>query len=206
MSEQPLPKWETTKSEYVVNDRWLTLRADTCVTPDGRTITPWYVKECPDWVNCLVVDKNENVILLQHYRHGINDYVTEIPAGTVDPTDASPEAAITRELSEEIGYRNGEIFPTASSFANPSSQNNRVFSFVAVICELSGTRHKELGADFVVKSVPFEQLVREVERPNPPAGWQNLHLAAISFAFNFIRYTKSPTPAVLRLREILRNP
>jgi 8-oxo-dGTP pyrophosphatase MutT (NUDIX family) len=131
MDEHSLPKWKTIKSDYVVKDRWLKLRADTCVTPDGHTISPWYVTECTDWVNYLAVDKEANAILLHHYRHGIDDYVTEIPAGTVETTDDSPEAAMARELAEEIGYKRGEIYRTASSFANPSSQTNRVFSFVA---------------------------------------------------------------------------
>ena len=65
------PLWKTTASKYVVNDRWLKLRADTCLTPDGDVLDPWYVLEYPDWVNCVVVDAEDDIILLHHYRHGV---------------------------------------------------------------------------------------------------------------------------------------
>ena len=66
MPNEELPKWQTTDSRYLVNDRWLRLRADTCTTPDGQTIEPWYVLEYPEWVNCLVIDQEDKVILLRH--------------------------------------------------------------------------------------------------------------------------------------------
>jgi hypothetical protein len=37
--------WEILSSRYVVNDRWLTLRADDCRTPAGQNISPYYVLE-----------------------------------------------------------------------------------------------------------------------------------------------------------------
>jgi hypothetical protein len=49
--------WQLLKSEYLIQDQWLSLRADTCQLPNGRTIAPYYVLEypcalrLPSWVN-----------------------------------------------------------------------------------------------------------------------------------------------------------
>jgi len=37
--------WQLLKSEHIVRDRWISLRADTCRMPNGRIIAPYYVYE-----------------------------------------------------------------------------------------------------------------------------------------------------------------
>src|SRR5919109_1102188 len=46
--------WQLLQSTYILRDRWLALRADTCQLPNGRTIAPYYVLEYPPWVNTVV--------------------------------------------------------------------------------------------------------------------------------------------------------
>ncbi|MCP4753522.1 MAG: hypothetical protein GY866_21745, partial [Proteobacteria bacterium] len=40
-----LDPWKTLKSRYIVDDEWLTLRADRCETAEGVIIDPFYVLE-----------------------------------------------------------------------------------------------------------------------------------------------------------------
>jgi ADP-ribose pyrophosphatase len=42
-------------STHIVKDRWLSLRADVCRLPRGRTIAPYYVFAYPDWVNVVAL-------------------------------------------------------------------------------------------------------------------------------------------------------
>src|SRR4051812_11848901 len=95
-------KWQITHSKYLVDDRWLKLRADSCVTSDGHVIEPFYVFEYPDWVNCFVVDDNNDVIMVNHYRQGIRNYIPEIICGNLEAGDVSPEEGMRRELAEEV--------------------------------------------------------------------------------------------------------
>ncbi len=125
-------KWKITASKYIVNDRWLKLRADTCVTPDGHILDPFYIFEYPDWVTCLVIDDNFEAIMIRQYRHGARDYILEFASGYIDPHDATPEKAARRELAEELGYVGGNIFQTGISYANPAIQTNKIHSFLAV--------------------------------------------------------------------------
>src|SRR5262249_47081810 len=97
-------EWEIVRSEYVVKDRWLALRADDCRTADGQTIAPYYVLEYPPWVNVLALTADNEAVLITQYRHGIRQNILELPGGALDEQDASIVDAAQRELREETGY------------------------------------------------------------------------------------------------------
>jgi 8-oxo-dGTP pyrophosphatase MutT (NUDIX family) len=119
-----LDKWSVAASRYVLQDRWISVRADDCVTTEGVTIAPYYVLEYPDWVQIVALDDRGNVLLIKQYRHALGDISTEIPAGGVDSADADPIAAAHRELLEETGYTAGRArilsitSPNAGTHAN----------------------------------------------------------------------------------------
>ncbi len=46
--------WKTLESKYILKDKWMTLRADRCETPDGVVVEPYYVQEPCDWVHIVV--------------------------------------------------------------------------------------------------------------------------------------------------------
>jgi len=182
-----LNKWRTVESKYIVKSRWLTLRADSCVTPEGVTVAPYYVLEYPDWAHIVALDPTNRVLITRQYRHGTGEICTEIPCGEIEPGE-DPMAAARRELVEETGCA-AESFELASClFANPARQNNRVHCFLA-----RGARQTEkptpdasenIHCDFV--SVP--ELLRMID-----AGQlcQSLHVASVLTALR-----KSGLPCV----------
>lgn len=74
-------------------------------------------------------DKN-TLILIKQYRHAIEKYIWEIPAGKIDD-DEPPIECAKRELIEETGYsaknwqKMGEIIPV------PGYSDERIHLFVA---------------------------------------------------------------------------
>lgn len=50
----------------------------------------------------------ERVVLIRNYRHSIDQYLMEVPAGTAKRGEPFEETAI-RELAEETGYRAGKL-------------------------------------------------------------------------------------------------
>jgi hypothetical protein len=51
-----MQKWHTTSSKTLVDDKWLKLRVDSCITPAGGKVDAYYVLEPIDWANCVVID------------------------------------------------------------------------------------------------------------------------------------------------------
>lgn len=184
MHDDSLKKWATTSSKYLVNDRWMKLRADTCMTPGGHEISPYYVIEYGDWACCLVLSDDNEVTLLRHYRHGIGDYVLEIVGGGIDENE-TPEVAIRRELEEETGLRGAAIYQTGVCYANPSSQTNKLHCFIALGGTFDGNKEDEPGADFQIVKMPLDELTKLIEAQTETV--QSLHLASIFFALNYLK-------------------
>jgi 8-oxo-dGTP pyrophosphatase MutT (NUDIX family) len=123
--------WEILSSNYVVKDRWLTLRVDECRNVDGQVIAPYYVLEYPPWVNVLALTPEHNVVLIKQYRHGIRQVILELPGGALDEQDASILDAAKRELREETGYAAEEWRETGTFCASPNNHTNTSHCFLA---------------------------------------------------------------------------
>ena len=201
MSEPASKTWRINNSRYLVNDRWLKLRVDSCTTPDGHVIEPYYVFEYLDWVNCFVVDENDDVLMVQQYRHGVNKYVPEIVGGGIEAFDDSPEEGIRRELEEELGYVGGEVHPLGSSYPNAASYTNRVHSFIAIGGSCRRAQKLEKSEDLHIIKVSLKELAAEFESGKLAVVYQSTHLATILLALNFIRY--SGQESARKLRQML---
>ncbi|ADG12551.1 NUDIX hydrolase [Caulobacter segnis] len=116
-------KWRVTASRHIHKDRWISVRADDCVTDEGAVIAPYYVLEYPDWVEVVALDADNNVLLVKQYRHALGDISVELPAGGMDPGETDPVEAARRELLEEAGCQGtlslvGETRPNAGTHTN----------------------------------------------------------------------------------------
>ena len=79
----------------------------------------------------MALTPEDQVVLVRQYRHGIRQTVVELPAGTVEPSDASPLAAMQRELLEETGYAGETWRETGKLSPNTANHTNLTYCFVA---------------------------------------------------------------------------
>ena len=126
-----LHPWRVLSSKRIHADKWISLRADRCVTTEGVEVSPYYVLEYPDWVHVVAIGRDGQVLLVEQYRHGVGVVTLEIPAGRMDRDDGSAEAAARRELQEETGCGAAEIMVVNASSPNPASHSNKVYSVLA---------------------------------------------------------------------------
>jgi len=129
--EGDLPPWQVVSSRRVIDDPWLRVRADDCVTAEGVRIAPFFVTEHPDWAIVVAIDEDDRLLLVDQYRHGWGITSRELPTGAIDPDDANPVAAGQRELLEETGYGGGEWTLVATLAPNPANQSNRCYALLA---------------------------------------------------------------------------
>jgi 8-oxo-dGTP pyrophosphatase MutT (NUDIX family) len=158
--------WLVSRTERIVADQWITLRADECVTGAGHVVAPYYVLEFPEWVHVVAFDSDRGVLLVRQYRHGAARFLWELPAGSMNPTDASPQEAAARELLEETGHGEAALQLVSSLYANPANQTNRVHAFLATgarpISEPDRNPSEEIEPRWV--TLPeIESLIREGE-------------------------------------------
>lgn len=130
MSEKIIEKWRTIASEYLIRRPWLTARRDTITLSDGRINNEFYVLEYPSWVNVIAVTKDGMFVMIEQYRHGIDEVIVELCAGVVE-TGEDPETAARRELLEEAGYSGGRWRLLNKICQNPSTCNNYTYCYLA---------------------------------------------------------------------------
>jgi 8-oxo-dGTP pyrophosphatase MutT (NUDIX family) len=137
--------WRTIRSETVLKDRWIDLRADHCVTPDGVEISPYYVLSYPDWVHVVAITADDKLVLVRQYRHAARESLLELPGGAADPGDASMEEAAQRELAEETGFTAVRWELISSLHPNPATHTNRIHGFLALDAERAGGQKLDIG-------------------------------------------------------------
>ena len=151
--------WRTLESEYLIRRPWLTVRCDTVQFPNGTVHPEYYVLEYPTWVNVIAITKEGDFVMIRQYRHGIDETRYEIVAGVVDEGE-TPEQSARRELLEETGYAGGEWSEFAVLSANPTSQNNLTYTYLAVGVEKASSQHLENTEDIEVHLLSRDQVLQ----------------------------------------------
>jgi len=124
--------WETLETKEIADCRVFKVREN--LMRNGNNTSTFYVIDNPDWVNIVALTKDNDVVLIEQFRHGIKEVITEIPGGMIDEGE-QPEAAARRELLEETGYTADEFVLIGKSRPNPAIQNNWVYHYAAINAE-----------------------------------------------------------------------
>lgn len=165
----PLP-WTIIDTEMVVADRWIQLRADTCVDAAGRTIAPFYVLDPAEWISVLALTPDGEAIVVEEYRHGAGIVALGTIGGAVE-SDESPRDAAVRELREETGYAASEIIELGATWANFGDHSNRVHHFLARDCVRAGDQSLDDGEMITVRVLPMEGLGEQLPQSFHQLTW-----------------------------------
>lgn len=92
--------------EQVWRGRFLDVRRDTIVQPDGHRATREYIVH-PGAVMVVPLLDDGRLVLERQFRYPLGRVLLEFPAGKLDPGEAV-QACAERELAEETGYRAAE--------------------------------------------------------------------------------------------------
>ena len=115
--------------EYISNHQYFTARKDSYKTPTGKIVNPYFVVELPECVLAIAITKEKKVLLIEQYRHGIQQQSIEFPGGFIDDGE-TPETAIVRELQEETGYTFTDFHYLGKTYSNPGVLSNATHFFL----------------------------------------------------------------------------
>ena len=150
-------KWETLDSRYLWESQWYNLRQDRVRTQSGHEFT-YTLVDHPGAVWVVPVTADDQVVLVRQYRHTVDDWCYEVPAGGLSP-GLSPEEVAHRELSEEVGGTATELRFVGRFYTSNGISNEVAYVYLATCVEL-GEAQPEATELMEVRLVPIEEALR----------------------------------------------
>ena len=109
----------------------------------------------------LPVFGDNTIALVRQYRHAAGKHLLEIPAGTLDLSEA-PEVGAARELEEEIGVVAGKIELLTEFYVSPGFLTEKMFVFLAT--DLTETEQRlEDDEILTIERHSFERLFEMIK-------------------------------------------
>ena len=157
--------WPCIRSHSRQSFRVFSIRTDTVASPRTGNEHDFYILESGDWVNVIPLTTDQQVVMINQYRHGAREVTLEIPGGLVDPGD-TPEKAAARELLEETGYQAKKLEQIGVVNPHPALFNNRCYTFLAPDVQKIRDPMPDEAEDIEVLLVPpsrIPELIRKGE-------------------------------------------
>lgn len=196
MSRRPIESWKVVSSRYSFQDRWVKVRSDKVLLPNGRTLDPYHAVEVANCVNIIAITDDINVLLVEQYRHVVGQVVLEIPAGHIDAGE-DPELAGRRELLEETGYAGESWHDLGSLLTGASRLTSQFTTFLALGARKVAEPLLDEAENIRVHEIPWNELVGRLrKRPLMDAS----HMASLLLLF--LHATSSADPRIARLKLI----
>ena len=122
----------------------------------------FYVLDAPEWINIIGITKDDEVILVEQYRYGIEEPTLEIPGGMVDEGEEPLEGA-NREMLEETGYRSDKWSSLGKVSSNPAIMTNFTHMYLAEECVFEGAENPDTHERINVHTMPVNDFLDLVQ-------------------------------------------
>ena len=174
--------WKVLKRDIVFRDTWVQLEASRCELPDGRIIEPFYIRRDPDFAVVVAVTKDNRLVLVRQYRHGVEKVLLELPAGAIEKGE-DPKVAAGRELLEETGYQAGHVEFLMKTAPNAANSTAYAYCYLATDAEWVAAQHLDEMEDVAVEFMDVKDVRRALQEGEFE---QAVHVAALYAALDIL--------------------
>lgn len=135
--------WKLIERKKVFSSKFVNVYEDKVELPDKSIIDDFTVIEKPDIVMIVATDSNNEVVILNEYKHASGKTLLTLPAGhkrkNEQPTDAAK-----RELFEETGFTGKDFEELGIIYDYPSKDLHKVYVVRAKnVSWKNNTKHEE---------------------------------------------------------------
>jgi len=134
------------------------IREERKVSPRTGREHDFYVLDCVGWVNVIAVTPDQQLVMVEQFRHGSETVELEIPGGVMDPHETDPVATAVRELREETGYEGRNARLLGSVRPNPAIMSNTCFTVMVESCHCIHAVSFDHGEDLITRLVPVREI------------------------------------------------
>jgi 8-oxo-dGTP pyrophosphatase MutT (NUDIX family) len=153
-----LQPWKKVGSHPVGDFRIFQIRSDRAISPRTGKEHDFFVVESVNWVNVIAVTPDQQLVMIEQYRHGSGTVELEVPGGMMDARDAGPDAAAMRELREETGYDGEKPRIIGQVFPNPAFMSNICYTVQVENCRCLHPVEFDHGEDLITRLIPVAEI------------------------------------------------
>lgn len=145
--------YKTLASRIAWSSNWYRIRQDDVIFPNGQPGV-YNIVEHPGAAYIIPVTVKNHIALIRHYRYTVDDWLLEIPAGSLQPGKTHLETAAA-ELKEEIGGVAHEMVEIGRYYALCGICNMQAVVFLATGVALGEVeREASEVMEVVIRPIP----------------------------------------------------
>jgi len=156
--------WQKISTKLLGDFRIFTIRSDKKVSPRTGAQHDFFVIDTVGWVNVIAITSDQQMVMVEQFRHGTETVELEIPGGMMDPDDLSPVATGIRELREETGYEGQNAQMIGKVFPNPAIMSNTCYTVLVENCHCTSAVEFDSAEDVLTRLVPLAEVPELVSK------------------------------------------
>ena len=153
-----MKRWKKINSEVLIQNKWFRLHKDEIELSNGVRIDDYYVFEKKSAAIIIAMDQDNNVIIKTEYRYPIDQFLYELPGGTIEDGEDPLETA-KRELLEETGYIAEDWKLLAENYDYPTKDMNCVYIFLAKNIMKKAEQKLDISEEIEIEIIPISHAV-----------------------------------------------
>ncbi len=156
-----MPKPRSVASDLKHRGRVIQVSTERLRYANGREYDIDFVRH-PGAAAVVAVDSSRRVCVVRQYRHGVEDFLWEIPAGKLDAGEP-PQVCAVRELAEETGVEAMEWTSLGLFIPAPGIFSEVIHLFLARDLKV-GAPNPDADEELELKWLPLEEAIDLVLR------------------------------------------
>ena len=155
-----MKKPTTIASHHEFSGRIIEVSTERLLYSNGREYDLDFVRH-PGAAAVVAVDATNRVCMVRQYRHGVTDFLWEIPAGKLDSGEP-PQICAVRELAEETGVTAKRWTSLGQYLPAPGIFTEVIHLYLARDL-LIGAANPDADEDLEIQWLPLEEAVAKVQ-------------------------------------------
>lgn len=155
--------WKLLERKKVFASQFVNVYEDRVELPNGKILPDYTVVEKPSIVMVVATDEQNNILVLNEYKHGAGEVLYTLPAGHKKDNETAIDAA-RREVTEETGYTGGIFEDLGILYDYPSKDIHKVYVVRAKNLALTTTVQHEETESITFAAIPLDELKQQIQK------------------------------------------
>jgi ADP-ribose pyrophosphatase len=159
--DNEIQKWTIIKEEDVSPSPWFPVLKHTVKLANGTIVDDYYFSPLGDVVQVLPITKNNEVVLVKQYKHGMGEILLELPGGMQQKNKSVIESALN-ELEEETGIKTtaDKLISLGKIANNPTKLKQVTYGFIMFDAEFNAVQKLDATEDIQVLTIPAPRVLQ----------------------------------------------